>query len=89
MSDKFWLLGLLVITIGCLCGMFVAAAYGESREQCVAVNNSKVIIIGEDFGFDGGDCNWIANEVIMNDNYSLNAYTDKYPSLKNLWVFLK
>ena len=72
-------------------GLSVNIVWGESREECVAINNTQAIVIIEPYGYLGevGSCNWIVNEVLQNGQYKLNTFTDEYIEFENLWLFLK
>ena len=80
-------IALIFYALGTLSGLVL----GESREQCVAVNSTKAILVIEDHGGIGelGDCNWVASEVIQKGEYKLDTYTDDLYMAQNLWLFLK
>ncbi|MDR4491360.1 MAG: hypothetical protein R2685_10745 [Candidatus Nitrosocosmicus sp.] len=77
MTDKFWLLGLLVLLIGGVCGLMAAAAFGASPNDCVKYESDVMVKITTysymDSG-DYGDCDAVVENYLDSGNWTVGGY---------------
>ena len=96
MSDKFWILGLLIILAVSVFLMWtlplMMTVYGETEEECIAYSNEVLMKIQSNLG---GGCEWVAGKYVK-ANWTLFDYTT-IPSMSGyahingyeVWVLIK
>jgi hypothetical protein len=94
MSDKYWILGLLIILAVTLFAMFtlplMMTVYGETEKECVKFNGSELIKLESDKRH---GCDWLVQIILQNSTFEVTDYEVKFWDYTvdswDVWVLTK
>ena len=95
MSDKFWILGLLIILAVSVFLMWtlplMMTVYGETEEECVKFSGSELIKLESDVRH---GCDWLVQNILSNSTFEVNEFAVKFPNYGStfsfdIWVLTK
>ncbi len=81
-----------MLIVGLVCVMispFLIEVFGESREECVQINNTKLLMLSDkpDSAMFIGDCDWLVTEILDNSEFEFSDY--EYTNGVTQWIFTK